>query len=293
MPDADICAVTGANGYLGSRIAAYLKRAGWVVYELRHDLKKGSAQDERQIPYSLEEGIEPDRLRGVEALIHCAYDFRPTRWDEIYQVNVRGTARLLEAAQVAGVRRIILISTMSAFEGCRSLYGKAKLEAEKEAAKVDAIVIRPGLVFGKTPGGTLGALKKTVEASKIVPLVGRGDQIQYLAHEEDLCRLILKICRDANLSFSQPLYAAAEKGKTIREIVETLAKAQGEKKILIPIPWRFIWLGLKSAERAGLHLGLRSDSLIGLVYFNRHPDFSAMRHLGIPFREFTVQTLTA
>lgn len=293
MPDVEVGAVTGANGYLGSRITAYLRQAGWVVYELRHDLKRAAPQNEWQIPYALEEGIEPARLRGVGALIHCAYDFRPTRWPEIYEINVRGTLRLLEAAKVAEVKRFIFISSMSAFEGCRSLYGKAKVAVEEEATKMGAIVIRPGLVFGKTPGGTLGALKKMVDASKIVPLVGRGDQMQYLAHEEDLCRFILKVCREASIPTSRPLCAASEKGKTIRQIVETLAAARGEKKILLPIPWRFIWLGLKGAELTGLRMGLRSDSLVGLVYFNRNPDFTAARQLGIPFREFTVQTLTA
>lgn len=290
---ARICAITGANGYIGSRIAAHLRREGWIVYELRHDLKSAVARDGLLLPYSLEEDVKPGVLRSVRALVHCAYDFRPTRWEEILAVNVKGSLRLLAAAQEAGVKRSIFFSSMSAFEGCQSLYGRGKMEVEKEALKMGAVVIRPGLVFGRNAGGTFGTLYGLVSASKIVPLIGSGSQVQYLAHEEDLCRLIAKICAVESDRIDSPISAAAERSVTLREIVKVVAEAQGQKKIVIPIPWRVVWLGLKITERLGLGIGLRSDSVIGLVNSNRNPDFVPLRRMGVPFREFNAQTLTA
>jgi hypothetical protein len=52
----------------------------------------------------------------------------------------------------------------------------------------------------------------------------------------------------------------------------------------VPVPWRLIWLGLIVVERLGLNLRFRSDSLIGLVNTDPHPDFSSTRELGVSFR---------
>ena len=79
----------------------------------------------------------------MSALVHCAYDFKPLRWDEIRAVNVEGARKLFPAARAAGVEKIICISSISAYDGCRSLYGKAKLEIEKIALDNGALVIRP------------------------------------------------------------------------------------------------------------------------------------------------------
>ena len=50
--------------------------------------------------------------------------------------------------------------------------------------------------------------------------------------------------------------------------------------------WRAVWLGLKTAELARLRLGYRSDSVISLVHQDPHPDFSALKELGVTVREF-------
>ena len=57
--------------------------------------------------------------------------------------------------------------------------------------------------------------------------------------------------------------------------------------VLIPVPWRLIWFGLIVLERLGLNLRFRSDSLIGLVNSDPHPDFSATRSLGLSFRDLS------
>ncbi|MCC7354180.1 MAG: NAD-dependent epimerase/dehydratase family protein [Anaerolineae bacterium] len=290
---AKTCAITGANGYIGSRITAHLRREGWTVYELRHHLVSAVVKDGLLLPYSLEEGVKPEILHGVRVLIHCAYDFRPVRWEEIRAINVNGSLRLFAAAREAGVNRIIFLSSMSAFAGCKSLYGRGKMEVEKEALKTGAAVIRPGLVFGKSAGGTFGALHKLVSASKVIPVIGSGQHIQYLAHEEDLCRLIAKTCVTDSDYISSPISAAAGRSVTIRGIVHVVAEAKGQKKTVIPIPWQAVLLGLKATEILGPRIGLRSDSVISLVNPNPNPDFAPLRRMGVPFREFNAHTLIA
>ena len=130
--------------------------------------------------------------------MHCAYDFGPRRWEDIAAVNVTGSQKLLEAARKAGVESVVFISTLSAFAGCRSLYGKAKLEIESVAQAMGAYVIRPGLVYSDNPGGMFGRLVRQVRGSRFIPIMWGGEQVQYLLHDEDLGKLV-QACLDGRL----------------------------------------------------------------------------------------------
>lgn len=276
-----ICAVTGAGGYVGGRIAAHLRGAGWHVRELVHRPASGSPA----IAYALEAGPPRGALGGVELLVHAAYDFRPWRWPEIARVNVDGSARLLEAAAKAGVLRVVHLSSLSAFDGCVSLYGRAKLAAERRAAAHGAVNLRPGLIHGEHAGGTFGALERTVCRSPVVPLVGGGRFRQYLAHEHDLAVAVERLAA-VEAAPDEPIVGAAEEPRTLRQILATLAGRHRRRVIFLPLPARLLLVALRAAERSGLPLGFRSDSLVGLLHPDPAPDFAPTRRLGLRFRPF-------
>jgi nucleoside-diphosphate-sugar epimerase len=88
---------------------------------------------------------------------------RATTYSDLRRICVDGSNTLFEAARRAGVERIVFISTISAFDGCRSAYGKTKLAVEKSLAGTTAVVLRPGLVFGGShSGGVFGSIRKQV-----------------------------------------------------------------------------------------------------------------------------------
>lgn len=279
------CAVTGASGYLGSRLAAALGKRGWVVYGLSRGV---GAREGLSVPFSLARGAPKGFFREekVDALVHCAYDFGLTSWRDIFEHNVKGSVRLLETAREEGVGKVVFISTMSAFEGCRSLYGRAKLEVEKEALRLGAFVVRPGLVYGERPGAMSGALMKAVELSPVVPLVGGGGQVLYPAHEDDVAELVHRILSGGVRGVRGPLIAASERGVTLRELLAALAARRRKKVWLVPVPWRLHWALLKSAEALGLRPRFRSDSVLSLVNQDAHPDFTEARKTGVTFRDF-------
>ena len=70
-----------------------------------------------------------------------------------------GSQKVLAAARDARVKSVVLISSLSAFEGCRSLYGKAKMETEAFARSIGALIVRPGLVYSDNPGGMFGRVQ--------------------------------------------------------------------------------------------------------------------------------------
>jgi nucleoside-diphosphate-sugar epimerase len=282
-----VCAITGSNGYVGGCLKNYFAARGWDVLELTRQPKPGT----RAVAFQLGAELSPSVLTGVTALVHCAYDFKPLRWGEICSVNVDGTRKLFQAARAAGVGNIICISSISAYDGCRSLYGRAKLEIEKIALNSGALVIRPGLVYGSGPGGMFGKLVAQVRKSSIIPLIGDGSQIQFLVHNEDLATFIEKVAAGKITIAPRILNAVHERPWLFRELLSEIARGLNKKVKFIPLPWRLLWAGLKAAEACGLRLNFRSDNLVSLMYQNPNPDFSPNVVAGLICRPFEVHKL--
>jgi nucleoside-diphosphate-sugar epimerase len=213
------------------------------------------------------------------------------RWKEIRAVNVEGSRKILEAMRAAKVPKIIFISSISAFDGCRSLYGNAKLEIEKIALTNGALVIRPGLVYGSGPGGMFGKLTAQVRNSFVIPMIGGGSQIQFLVHNEDLCAFMEKFAAEKIQMAPRILTAANEQPWPFKKLLLEIARAFGKKPKFIPLPWRLVWAGLKTAELCGLKLNFRSDSLVSLMNQNPSPDFSANAKSGLVCRPFEIEKL--
>ena len=220
--------------------------------------------------------------------MHCAYDFGPRRWEDIAAINVTGSQKLLNAARDAGVRSVVFISSLSAFSGCRSLYGKAKLEIEGLALSIGAYVIRPGLVYGDNPGGMFGRLVRQVRSARFVPVIWGGRQVQYLLHEEDLGNLVRGCLAGRLPAGVEPITVAHEQGWELKEILTQIARALGKRVTFVPVPWQLAWLGLKGLELAGAQPNFRSDSLIGMVYGNPCPSFELLKSLGFQCRPFQI-----
>lgn len=268
--------VTGVRGYLGGHLAARARSGGWRVVGLTRDPR--GVTDARS--FRLGDAVSPDDLRGALALVHCAYDFTPVHRDDVWRVNVAGSERLFAAARAAGVPRVVCISSISAFPGCPSLYGQAKLAIEQHARACGATVLRPGLIFGDPPGAMFGRLVRSVAGHAVVPLVGNGAQIQFLVHADDLTDVVLRFCAGELPRPEGAVTVAHERPWPLRELLETIAAARGQKPRFVPIPWRVVWAGLKLGELLRVPLTFRSDSVVSLVHQNPAPDFGPLRQLG-------------
>lgn len=112
MPDKRTILITGANGFIGGRIAERLSqdastivRAGILSYDpasrlsnLPVDLVVCDVLDRPQVEQC---------TSGITEIIHCAMGSR--------EVNIQGTRNLLEAASHAGVRHFIHLSTTDVY----------------------------------------------------------------------------------------------------------------------------------------------------------------------------------
>lgn len=285
------CLITGSRGYLGSAVKTKFQREGWKVVELIRNPLAEELRVESAIQFCLGGGIAVEQLRGADALVHCAHDFSLRHWEDIQRVNVLGAEKLFQAAREAGVRRQVFISSMSAFEGCRSNYGSAKLELEKRLRNADVFLVRPGLIYGEHPKGIFGKLVRQVKDSAFLPLFDGGGQVLYLTHEDDLCNAIYAHANGQIPASPEPVTAAHEQGWALRAILEELARAQGKQLRFIPVPWRPVWLAMWAWEICRLPAKFRSDSLLSLMHQNLNPSFELTRRLGLKFRPFQAAAL--
>ena len=281
-------AITGAGGFVGSMLARHFEDTGWDVTRLSHS----ATTEQGNVPFQLGEDLGPDlfRSRQISALVHCAYDFRPVMRAEIHRINVEGSRKLFKVARAGGVERIAVMSSISAFEGCTSTYGRAKLEIEAAARAVGALVIRSGLVYGDGPpdaGGMFGSLAKSVQRG-VVPLIDGGTHPQYLIHEEDLWHLLKGFFEGELHNPGRPVVAASSRPWPLRDLLADLSRRQGRHPRFVSIPWMPVWAGLRLAELVHLHIPYRSDSVVSLVRQDRNPDFGSLAAVGITAREFYV-----
>jgi nucleoside-diphosphate-sugar epimerase len=282
--NASQCLITGTTGYLGGRVKVVLEERGWKVV----GLNRGADGQEPAKTFRLGDTPPAASLAGGTALVHCAYDFKQRSWPSIHDVNVAGTEKLFQSARNAGIERLVYVSSISAYEGCRSLYGKAKLETERIAFSAGAAVIRPGLIWGDPPGAMFGKLVEQVRGAKVLPLIDGGSQIQYLVHQHELSEFVARCVEGQIKAPTVPITVAHQQPWTFRQILLEIARAQQKRLSFVPVPWRFVWLALRCAELCRVPINFRSDSLVSLMYQNPNPSFAEQRQLGVSPRPFSL-----
>ena len=271
---------------MGGVIAAALRNDGWNVIGMSRTAPTATGASVSHRSYSLGADLLPRALKQIDASSTAPTTLDRSTGMASGEATWRGSIKLFEAARRDGVNRILFISSMSSFDGCKSMYGQAKLEVEKRAADSGVLIVRPGLVYGAGAKGMVGSLSKLAGFPVVSPLVGTGGMILYLAHESDLGQLVAKLLDPATTPPRTPIIAANDSPRTLKQIIQSLATSQGRgKKIFIPIPSFALWVMLKTAESVGLP-ARRSDSLVSLLNQDPNPQFGPTHQLGVPFRTF-------
>lgn len=257
-PAKPVVAITGAYGYIGGLLRRRFEAAGWSVRAL---VRSPRAGDSLARTYELGRPPADGLLDSVDVLVHCAYDLSLVRRQDVWRTNVEGTRELLRTAVRAGVLRIIVLSSMSAYRGTTQLYGQVKLAVEEATMAVGGCPVRPGLVYGDDPGGMAGALRKITKLP-LVPLIA-GNSRQFPVHEDDLAAAVLALATVDNPP-QVPLGVAQPEPVTFRSLLRALAVK--DNRLFVPVPWQLPYWLLSLGELLEVKLPFRSDSIRGLIH---------------------------
>jgi len=248
--------VTGASGFLGSRTAAALCGRGEAVRVLVRP-----TSDRRRIadlPVEYAEGDVTDRasvekaLDGVETVYHAAalYELGTGKPEYMEQVNVGGTANVLEAAHERGILAVHVSSVAAlgptgqtpAVEGHwrqdmpRSPYEATKKKAHVRARQMAAEGARvrismPGSIYGPDDPSLLGLAHKFLFQGLPVA-IGARLQMSFV-HVDDCADGLVRIAEGGK---DGEEYILCAQTATFRHWFETIAQATGKRPPRFYIP---------------------------------------------------------
>ena len=184
-------AVTGGTGFVGGRLLDLALATGHDVRALTR-----RPQPARQGVTWVEGALDkPDSLgrlvEGAGTVIHVAGVINARDAAGFEAGNVIGTAAMIAAAEKAGIKRFVHVSSLAAREPRLSTYGatKAGAEALVAATSISSAIVRPPAVYGPGDREMLDLFRMAKRGFVLLPPHGRLSVI----HADDLGRLLLAL----------------------------------------------------------------------------------------------------
>lgn len=248
--------VIGSSGFVGRFLVQKLINNGYEVSGMdviEADFKqnlvsftKGDLVDKK---------IMSKACDGIDVIINLAakhHDFGISR-EEFFRVNEKGMQIMLECAAEKNIKKIVFYSTVAVYgphdypvnEETNpkpvSDYGQSKLAAEKVLQKWikednsrEAVIIRPGVVFGPFNYANMYNLISNIAKSRFLP-VGRNDNIKSVAYVENLVDATVFVMN--NLKPGVSVYNYTDYPQTTTDkMLDVIYSALGKKKLKFHLP---------------------------------------------------------
>ncbi|WP_022883029.1 NAD-dependent epimerase/dehydratase family protein [Gryllotalpicola ginsengisoli] len=105
-------AITGGGGRIGRTIAPRLAAEGYRVRTI--DVTDAGGGEDHVVASVLDPAALDAALRDVDAVVHLAGHASERPWADLLALNIDGTQKVLEACVRAGVRNVLLASSIHA-----------------------------------------------------------------------------------------------------------------------------------------------------------------------------------
>jgi uncharacterized protein YbjT (DUF2867 family) len=272
-------AITGGTGFVGARLLDLATAAGHPVRALTR-----RPQSDRAGVTWIEGALDgPDSLAalvdGADAMIHVAGVINAPTAAGFEAGNVIGTGAILAAAERAGTRRLVHVSSLAAREPRLSLYGASKARSELlvAASPLSSAIVRPPAIYGPGDRELLEMFKMAKRGFVPLPPAGRLS----VMHADDLGRLLLALAAPAALA---GLTIEPDDGRpggwTHREFAAALGRAVGRAKVRTLSMPSVLLTAAAHADR--LVRGARAKLTPDRAAYFAHPDWVAEPGRGVP-----------
>ena len=258
--------VTGATGFIGSRLALHAHRLGIDVLatgRAEHDIERERLEELRAAHIPFETGVLQDSnliakvLAGRTAVIHLAAAQHESEMPASYyhSINVDAVTKLLQGCSEARVRRFVYGSTMGVYGSSEdhllnedspvrpeNVYTRTKLQAEEivraNADAFDICIIRIAETYG--PGDQrLLKLFRSIDRGHFF-MIGAGNNRRQCIHVNDLIRGML-LAAQHTAAIGQTFIFAGQEIMTTNEMVRHIAGVLNRKPPRLQLPlWPFI-----------------------------------------------------
>jgi len=258
-------ALTGATGFIGRHLMRELPKRGYRIRALLRRPAPSALQCDSAVIGDL---ARPQNLSAafadIDAVVHSAgiaHAMSGVPADDYRAINTEATVSLAQAAARAGARRFVFLSSIRAQSGPSADvtltedleerptddYGRSKLAAERELAKLDHdwASLRPALVYGPGVKGNIAALVRLARSLYPLPLGGLRAKRSLLALD-NLVDAVVHVLGSPE-PLRRPFIVADPQPLTVGEMIAAMRAAIGRQPGLLSVPESL----LKAALRAG------------------------------------------
>lgn len=213
-------AITGVSGYLGTRLAGLLEKDEGISKIIGIDIRPPTASFSKLEFYALDINDPLDqilKLHEVDVLIHLVFMVDPIHDSKrMHRINVEGTKNVLNASEAAGVKRILMASSATAYGAhpdnpeCfteedplrgnldypyahdKVLMEKLCHDYQQKHSECDMIIFRPAVIMGPHVNNFISRYM----LKPIVFGIKGFDPLMQFVHEDDIAQIFYRFVRE-------------------------------------------------------------------------------------------------
>ena len=238
-------AITGGTGFVGRHLARALVAGGHEVMLISRgrDQRDPSVRElprTRLAPVGLSDSLAlAQAFEGCDGVAHLAGINRELGPETYQRVHVDGTRHVVEAAQRAGVRKVLLMSFLRARPDCGSAYHESKWAAEEivRSSGLDYTILKAGVIYG-SGDHMLDHLSHAFHTFPVFPLVGMSEKPVRPVAVAEVVRVIEASLVEGRLS-RQTVAVLGPELMDLGEAVRRVARVVGRRPLFVRLP---VWL---------------------------------------------------
>ena len=257
--------VFGGSGFIGRYLVRRLATEGWQVRVACRDLEianllRPSGDIGQVVPWCCDitqQDHVAAAVNGADAVVNLVGALYESGRNSFANLHDAGAQAIAEAAQAAGVAKMVHVSALGANDKSSSVYAQTKAAGEKavKTAFPEAVILRPSVLFGPEDG-FFNLFAGLSRFTMVLPVFGCPILPKFKSDENGYK---LDFYGDGGTKF-QPVYVndvakaivsslslAEAKGQTyelagpttysFKQLMEMLLNYTNRKRLLVPIPF--------------------------------------------------------
>lgn len=248
--------VFGGSGFVGRHVVDALARRGYRVRvavrkpEIAYYMQPlGNVGQIQLVQANIRHRWSVERaVQGADYVINLVGILKTAGKQHFNTVHVTGAKHVAEIAAAANVP-LVHMSALGADLQSASQYARTKAEAERQvlAAKPDAVIVRPSVIFGPEDQ-FFNKFANMSRFSPFMPLIGGGNTQFQPVYVGDVAEVIARAI-EGKLQAGQTYELGGAEILSLRRCMEIALEVSNRKRAFISLPW---WLAGLQGKILGL-----------------------------------------